>query len=68
MPTLAQKNQLLQQIKKVRELQKRFWTSRAQNDLQQEYKRKLMIECKRQEAILDKLLTDIDAIQQFLAL
>jgi len=56
------------EVKKLRELQKRYWTSKAQNELQEEYKRRLLIECKKQESVVDQCIHEVENIQQHLAL
>lgn len=60
--------QLFNEVKKLRDLQKKFWNSKAQNELQQDYKKKLLIKCKEQEHKVDMKIMEIEDIQQQLAL
>lgn len=50
-------------VKKVRDLQKRFWYSKAVNEDQQDYKRKLLEMCKKEEAALDNLIKSLEMEQ-----
>jgi len=59
---------LIQAVIKMRQLQRRYWSSKAQNEMQVDYKRKLMIECKVAEKAVDVLLLELNAVQADLAL
>lgn len=59
----SEMEEFLNQVKKVRDLQKRYYYSKAKNEMQQEYKRKLLHECKRQEQALDSLIEIIEDTQ-----
>lgn len=59
---------LISEVRKMRELQKRYWSSQPKNDLQAEYKRKLLIQSKMQEQVVDNFIVEISAEQISLGL
>ncbi len=59
---------LISEVRKMRELQKRYWSSQQKNDLQAEYKRKLLIQSKMQEQVVDNFIVEISAEQISLGL
>ena len=61
-------SRLYHEVKKLRELQKRYWTQHNNNDAILDYKKKLLIMCKQQESIVDKCIQEVEDIQQDLAL
>lgn len=59
---------LLQEIRKMRSLQERFWKCEVHNTEQEAAKKKLLFMCKQQETLVDKMIADYQSFQQFLAL